>query len=175
MRALVEPLVRFSWPGALALAPGALSLPVLVQLDWRVALEAAAPETSSASGRAEVELLGAVLVEPDAELLLGAVRVEPGAELLVDGLVSLLVRGELWAKAAVATPAIRAATAQSVVMVRIGSPSLRPQPPLELAAARSVRPEVDHSVVSAAVGRGRRSLRRGGPSRRLVVAASRRG
>ena len=45
------------------------------------------------------------------------------------GLALLPAPAGAWAKAAVAAPAVRAATAQSVVMVRIWKSLLRPPPP----------------------------------------------
>ena len=96
----------FCWP----LVAPLLSLlePALAPVDSREALPAEAPETSDLE-LFELLLLGAVLLEslgaPADELLLGPA---PPAE------------GELWAKAPVAAPeTARAATAQSVVIVRI--------------------------------------------------------
>jgi len=129
-RALAEPL--FSWPGALALAPGALSLPALTQFDWREGALAEAPVASVLELELELRELPAD----------GLVELElddgPLAELLADGLGSLPALGELWANAPVAAPAARAATAQSVVILRIWDSSLAPQLAQQLAGARSV-------------------------------------
>jgi hypothetical protein len=94
-------------PFFFAPAEAVLSLlePALAPVDSREALPAEAPETS------ELELFALLGAEPDE--LLGEF-----AELPLDG--------ELWAKALVAAPAAaRAATAQSVVKVRIWDSSVR--------------------------------------------------
>jgi len=136
-RALAEPL--FSWPGALALAPGALSLLALTQFDWREGAVAEAPVASVLELELELrELLADGLVELELD------DDGPLAELLADGLLSLPpALGELWANAPVAAPAARAATAQSVVILRIWDSSLAPQLAQQLAGARSVHPGGD--------------------------------
>jgi hypothetical protein len=110
--------------GAAGVSVELVALPALV--DSR---EAAPAEASVASAPVLRELLAdgvVLLLEPldgsDAEL--------------VDGLAALPALDELWANAPVATPAARAATAHSVVILRMMDSSFAPSAAQQLAETR---------------------------------------
>jgi hypothetical protein len=120
----------------LALAPGEVSVlaPALAPVDSRVVLPAEAPETSELEWVPPVRLEGKLL-----ELVMGGAG-WPVGELAGGELPPPAADGALWAKAPVAAPAARAATAQRVVIVRIWKCSLRTASTRQLTAVRwSVR------------------------------------